>query len=194
MRCTTQATPCAARQPRYRTTARRRSLKCQGAPCSAAACSPAVRGTTRPQVGQPTIGSHRRRRPVAGAVLAPGHQRGPAAATLDGTGWPDQDSATNPATATSLTRSMPEASPSSTFTKSSVARLPPAPGANGEPPRPPTAVSKRRTPRSGLPRRSPSAEPRVSCRCRPTSVAGTGSAASTSGRAGAWRCRSCRRR
>ena len=56
------------------------------------------------------------------------------------------------------------------MTRSSVARLPPAVGANGEPPRPPRAVSKRSTPSSIAVQALSSAVPRVSWRCRPTSL------------------------
>ena len=69
-----------------------------------------------------------------------------------------------------------------------MARFPPAPGANGDPPRPPTAVSKRRMPRASAAWALVSAVPRVSWRCRPTAAPTTvdhgGDAARTGGAGG----------
>src|SRR5712692_5962660 len=73
--------------------------------------------------------------------------RGPAAATRLGTSCPTAPATIDEA-ASSRSRSTPVATPRSSrrWTKSSVARLPPAPAANGEPPSPPIDVSNRVTP------------------------------------------------
>ena len=58
---------------------------------------------------------------------------------------------------------------SSAWTRSSSGRLPEAPGANGQPPRPPTLPSIRTAPASIAASALAMARPRVSCRCTPTS-------------------------
>ena len=70
----------------------------------------------------------------------------------------------------SASRSMPVSTPdsSSTCTRSSSARLPLAPGANGQPPRPPTVPSMRAAPASRAASALAMPSPRVSWRCTPT--------------------------
>ena len=108
-----------------------------------------------------------------------------AAATRLGTAWPTSAASSGPR-ARRASRSMPvvQPEPARAWTRSSVARLPPAAGANGEPPSPPRAVSKRATPRSRAVHAFRSAVPRVSWRCRPTSVPTRSSTAATARRCG----------
>ncbi len=75
----------------------------------------------------------------------------------------------------SASESVPVRSPSASIrpTNRSVLRLPGAPGANGHPPRPPTAESKVRTPSSRARSALASAVPEVSWKCNANCSIGT---------------------
>ena len=98
---------------------------------------------------------------------------GPARSTWEGRSRPTMPSA-SAAAAIIASRSMPVATPmSSTMcTSSSVAMLPVAPGAYGQPPRPPTEASKSATPSSSAASTLASPVPRVLWKCRFSPVSG----------------------
>ena len=68
----------------------------------------------------------------------------------------------------------------SAWTRSSIGTLPLAPGANGQPPSPPTLASSRTAPCSIATSPLAIANPRVSCRCTPTGTSTASTTASTS--------------
>src|SRR5271166_2310330 len=99
--------------------------------------------------------------------------RGPARSTWEGRVRPTMPSA-SAAAAIIASRSIPVATPMSStmWTSSSVAMLPVAPGAYGQPPRPPTEASKSDTPSSRAARTLASPVPRVLWKCRFSVVSG----------------------
>src|SRR5499427_1341182 len=99
--------------------------------------------------------------------------RGPARSTWDGSSRPTMRSAAAAASIIAA-RSTPVPTPMSStmYTSSSVAMLPLAPGAYGQPPSPPTDASKSSTPSSSAARTFASPVPRVLWKCRLSGTSG----------------------